>query len=111
MNEVSQSINTEIKEILSKFHLNHTEFRLIHTLTQSNETSITELISSVQLANSTGTYTVDRMLKKGLIERKRTSGDRRYYAISLTEKGRNVYNKVKPDYEQYVERVFELLNE
>jgi DNA-binding MarR family transcriptional regulator len=62
-------------------------------LCDKEETSIKELSESFGLDKSTLSRTIDGMVIEGLVERKTNSNDRRYYDLSLSEKG-----KAKSDY-------------
>ena len=45
---------------------------------------------------TTTTYLVKRLMRKGLLQRRRTTADTRAYAVKLTDKGRRVLRKLGP---------------
>jgi len=61
-----------------------------------------DLSSQKEIANKsfkdapTVSRIIDLLVKKDIVERKTTAKDKRKYAIMLTEKGKVIYNKIKP---------------
>ena len=47
-----------------------------------------ELVAAVEMDKSSMVYVVDRLEAKGLVRRDRAVGDRRAYAVTLTDEGR-----------------------
>ena len=52
---------------------------------------------------------VSRMLKKGLLQRRRTKEDARAYAVKLTEEGRRILRSSDPLAKKVDERILEAL--
>ena len=52
---------------------------------------------------------VDRLVKKGLLQRKRTRRDARMYAVRLTQKGQAALNAVKPAAARVDQRLLSVL--
>ncbi len=60
-------------------------------------------------ANITGL--VDRLEKKGYVERKREERDRRLFMIELTENGQRIQEAITKQFQAYVRRVFSSLSD
>ena len=72
------------------------------------------LLGGVQrklLISSAGiTYVVDRLEKKGLVERRPCPSDRRARFAALTRKGRALIGRAFPEHEKHMERILSGLN-
>lgn len=71
--------------------------------------SQTHLVEKTGIDRSTLADIVRRMLKKGLLQRRRTREDARAYAVKLTEEGRRVLDKAGPMALRVDERVLSAL--
>jgi DNA-binding MarR family transcriptional regulator len=58
--------------------------------------SQTGLVEQTGVDRSTLADVVRRLVKKGLLQRKRTKRDARMYAVRLTSKGQSILSSVKP---------------
>lgn len=72
------------------------QFAVLVTVSLHEGLSQTDLVEHTGIDRSTLADIVRRMLKKGLIARRRTREDARAYAVRLTDAGRNVLNAAEP---------------
>jgi DNA-binding MarR family transcriptional regulator len=77
--------------------LTRAEGSLLRTLTGGPH-SITELPTTEVLAQPTVTQLVDRLEKRGLVERARDAGDRRVVLVSITVEGRETLDALRAEY-------------
>ena len=63
------------------------QFAVLVTVSQNEGLSQTHLVERTGIDRSTLADIVRRMLKKGLLQRRRTKEDARAYAVKLTEEG------------------------
>ena len=70
------------------------------------EISLIDLAGALGLDNSTLSRTIDGMAKSGLVKRNINEYDRRYVTISLTSKGRGVYNNINYYFDDYFGEIF-----
>ncbi|MGA2916082.1 MAG: MarR family transcriptional regulator [Sedimentisphaerales bacterium] len=69
-------------------------------------------LSDMMLVNRANVTTlIDRMEKAGLVVRTSDSADRRTNIIKLTAKGKNLYTKAEPDYDQQIKKMMAGLNQ
>ncbi|HJM11963.1 MAG TPA: MarR family transcriptional regulator [Candidatus Marinimicrobia bacterium] len=80
---------------LSEFNVTSSQASVLNTLFSSDGISLSDIGKSVHLDKPAITGLADRMEKDGLVERRRTSSDRRIIQLFLTEKGRNLYNTIE----------------
>ena len=71
------------------------EIRVLIVLGDRGEMIMTDLAAAVQAPLSTVTRIVDRLHKKGLVERCRSEQDRRIVVITGSEKGKRLHNEAR----------------
>ncbi len=72
------------------------QFAVLLTISQEEGLSQTDLVDRTGIDRSTLADIIRRMLKKGLIRRRRTKQDARVYAVKLTDDGAEVLNAAQP---------------
>jgi DNA-binding MarR family transcriptional regulator len=83
------------------------QYAVLVTVASNEGLSQTDLVESTGIDRSTLADIVRRMLKKGLLQRRRTREDARAYAVRLTEEGRKVLKSVEPVSRRVDERILE----
>ncbi len=83
-----------IKEIAARVNLTGPQFTVVKMLDQSGDMSLSELSDAIRAQNSTVTGIIDRMEREELVERVRSTQDRRVVRIHLTEKGKRVAQQI-----------------
>lgn len=71
------------------------QFAVLITVSQNEGLSQTKLVERTGIDRSTLADVVRRMLKKGLLQRRRTRDDARAYAVRLTEDGNRMLKSVE----------------
>ncbi len=72
------------------------QFAVLITVAHNEGLSQTNLVDRTGIDRSTLADIIRRMLKKGLIQRRRTREDARAYAVKLTEEGSRVLKSAEP---------------
>lgn len=80
---------------LSEFNVTSSQATILNTLSNLDGQSLSDIGKSVHLDKPAITGLADRMEHDGLVERKRTSSDRRIIQLFLTEKGKKLFNKIE----------------
>ena len=76
----------------SKFSdLTMKEMHAIHAITMYDQKSASQVAKELHLTPGTLTSTINRLEKKGYVERIRSETDRRVIRLGLTKKGRIIY--------------------
>ena len=81
------------------------QYAVLVTVSQNEGLSQTHLVERTGIDRSTLADIVRRMLKKGLLQRRRTREDARAYAVKLTEEGWRVLKSVDPLARKVDERI------
>jgi DNA-binding MarR family transcriptional regulator len=85
------------------------QYAILLTVSQNEGLSQTQLVEKTGIDRSTLADVVRRMLKKGLLQRRRTREDARAYAVKLTEEGWRVLEAADPLAKRVDERVLAVL--
>jgi len=72
------------------------QFAILLTISQEEGLSQTDVVERTGIDRSTLADIIRRMLKKGLIRRRRTKNDARVYAVRLTDEGRAALTAAGP---------------
>lgn len=87
------------------------QFAVLLTVSQREGLSQTDLVELTGIDRSTLADIVRRMLKKGLLQRRRTREDARAYAVRLTDEGLRVLSVARPKVEAVDARIVKTLSQ
>ncbi|HNR65009.1 MAG TPA: MarR family transcriptional regulator [Atribacterota bacterium] len=76
-----------------KTSLNITEHFIVEFLGKESFASMSKLAKIIYVAPTTMTSIVDRLIKRGLLQRRRAQQDRRKILVTLSEEGRQFYER------------------
>ncbi|MFQ5563132.1 MAG: MarR family winged helix-turn-helix transcriptional regulator [Parvularculaceae bacterium] len=72
------------------------QFEVLHTVSKNEGLSQTDLVRATGIDRSTLADMIARMIKKGLLSRKRTKADARANAVSITSAGKRMLSSAMP---------------
>lgn len=87
------------------------QFAVLLTVSQNEGLSQTDLVLLTGIDRSTLADIARRMLKKGLLQRRRTREDARAYAVTLTDEGLRILSAARPKVAAVDERILATLSE
>lgn len=93
----------------SDTNLTPRQFAVLSTVAQAEGLSQTDLVEKTGVDRSTLADIVRRMLKKGLLQRRRTKEDARAYAVKLTDEGWRVLKASEPLVRKVDDRILSAL--
>ena len=73
-------------------NLSITEIHTIDAIGKEGNRTMGEIAHDLRITVGTLTTAINRLIKKGYVERKRIEEDRRVVLVNLTEKGEEVFN-------------------
>jgi DNA-binding MarR family transcriptional regulator len=85
------------------------QYAILVAVSQNEGVSQTQLVEKTGVDRSTLADVVRRMLKKGLLQRRRTKDDARAYAVKLTEEGWRVLKAADPHARRVDEKILAAL--
>ncbi len=86
------------------------QFAILQTVAGNEGLSQTHLVERTGIDRSTLADVIRRMLKKGLLQRRRTREDARAYAVKLTEEGWRVLKAAEPLARRADEKILSVLS-
>ncbi|MGD2150371.1 MAG: MarR family transcriptional regulator [Desulfobacterales bacterium] len=90
------------KELNKKYQVSSAQLNCILTLYEYGPLPLSKIANHMMVKSSTVTGVVDRLEKKGLAKRMRTSLDRRVITIHLTEAGKKLAQNAPPPIQQKI---------
>ena len=100
-----------LKKEISTYGINLSEFAVLEALYQKGELTVQQICQKVLINSGSMTYVIDKLVKKGLLNRKTSAGDRRVYYIQLTNEGRTFMDDIFPKHEAFISDIFSSLSE
>jgi MarR family 2-MHQ and catechol resistance regulon transcriptional repressor len=100
-----------IKKDIENYGLNASEFGTLEALYHKGELTVQEVTDKVLIANSSMTYVLDNLAKRGYIVREKSIKDKRSFILRLTDEGKNKMDKVYPAHEANIKKVLNVLTE
>lgn len=85
---ITRAIDLHSRKLVQKSGLTAPQLLVMQAVRSEGRAKPSTIAREVLLSQATITSIVDRLVKAGLVERKREDGDRRVVYISLTETGR-----------------------
>jgi DNA-binding MarR family transcriptional regulator len=109
LHRVGQCASDIFQNELGAEDLTPRQYAVLVAVSQNEGLSQTQLVEKTGVDRSTLADIVRRMLKKGLLQRRRTKGDARAYAVKLTDEGRRVLKLADPLAKRVDEKILSVL--
>lgn len=107
--KTKQNMDKHIKISLKGTELTVNEFIGLEALYSKKQLQVNELSKYLIIPNSSLTYVLDTLEKKGYVFRCAHEKDRRIQSITLTEKGEEVFLKTYKVHYEYMVGLFDVL--
>jgi DNA-binding MarR family transcriptional regulator len=91
--------------------LTMTDMHTIETIGFNQERNMTSIAKDLTITVGTLTIAINHLVKKGYVERKRSSKDRRVVLVSLTNKGKAAFRHHLTFHDRMVEQIMEQLED
>ncbi|EQD34653.1 MarR family transcriptional regulator [mine drainage metagenome] len=101
----------DLEKFLSDYGLGVIEFRVLKALNEFETLPMVKLSEINSITQPWITEIVDRLEKRGLVQRIRSSEDRRIINILLNKEGKDLYCKVNGNYENNISAFLSCLKE
>jgi DNA-binding MarR family transcriptional regulator len=96
MRKITQAISLHSKDLSRRYGLTGPQLTVLNELSSREEITVTELARSISASQATVTDMLNRLEKRGLIERQRNKLDRRRVTIHLTDECRKILSMAPP---------------
>lgn len=103
--KIIQSIAMNSKSLVKRVGLTGPQLMILHEVAHEGEVSVGEVAKAISLSQGTVTGILERMEKKGLVNRRRSNSDRRRVLVKTTATGKQLLESAPPlMQEAFVER-------
>ncbi|CCV64369.1 Transcriptional regulator, MarR family [Alteracholeplasma palmae J233] len=107
--KATKKLEEKIKEDTMQHGLNLSEFGVLEALYTKERLYVNELCQKILVPNSSMTYTLDKLTKLNLIERKRDEVDKRSYKVQLTIEGHRKMKEILKEHYIFLDTLTETL--
>jgi DNA-binding MarR family transcriptional regulator len=90
------AVDMRSRRLISSHGITGPQLMILKVLSVLNGSSVGELTREVHLSQATVTGILDRLEKRGLVERQRSDVDKRKVNVSLTDAGKNILADAPP---------------
>lgn len=103
LSRASKVIAEEAHKLIDNYGLNPTEFGVLELLYHRGRQPIQKIGQKILLRSGSMTYVVDKLEKRGFLERVFCEKDKRITYISITEKGSALIESIFPEHAENIE--------
>ena len=111
MSRANNALSERLQASVSAHDLTLTAFGILEVLFHTGPLLLGEVQRRILVSSGGVTYLVDRLEKKGLVERRECPGDRRARYAALTEAGEELIRRIFPSHAECIEALMSPLSE
>jgi MarR family 2-MHQ and catechol resistance regulon transcriptional repressor len=111
LSRASKVVLEEANKLIESYKLNPTEFAVLELLYHKGRQPIQKIGQKILLSSGSMTYVVDKLEKKGLIERVYCTEDKRITYMSITTAGKELIEEIFPSHEKNINELMSVLTE
>ncbi|WP_182200734.1 MarR family winged helix-turn-helix transcriptional regulator [Paraliobacillus salinarum] len=111
LSKAHRSVSDQVADDIRKKGLNTTDFAVLELLYHEGDQALQKIGDKILLASGSITYVVNKLEKKGYINRILDTSDRRITYASITEKGETLLNDIFPSHWKQIETITDGLTE
>ena len=101
--------NKRIVDQIRTFGLTQAQFSVLECLGHLGPLTIGQICKKMLVTGGNMTVVIDNLVKQDLVERVPSQTDRRAIEIKLTEKGRELFDRIFPQHARYVAQIASVL--
>jgi len=110
LRRIMRSVYLHSRKLETEYRLTGPQQIMLSAIASTDGIPICSLARTVNLSNATTSGIVDRLEKRGLAKRERSSADRRTVLVKLTDPGKETLKKIPPSLQhQFVEEFRKLV--
>lgn len=108
--KASKSVEEKIKQDISSYGMRISDFTVLEALYHKGKLTVRQITEAVLINTGSITYVIDKLVKKGLVERSHCEEDRRVVYIHITEHGKELMNEIFPAHQKMIEYIFSTIS-
>lgn len=111
LSRASKVVLEEANKLIESYKLNPTEFAVLELLYHKGRQPIQKIGQKILLSSGSMTYVVDKLEKKGLLERVYCTEDKRITYMSITSEGKALIEEIFPSHKEKINDLMSALSE
>lgn len=111
LSRANNAVEAVLQRQVAKHGLTLTEFAILEVLYHKGPLLLGEVQRRILVSSGGVTYLVDRLERKGLVERRACAEDRRARYAALTAEGEALISRIFPDHAACIERLMDTLSQ
>ncbi|MBD3267333.1 MarR family transcriptional regulator [bacterium] len=111
LRRINRVIDVNSRQLVSRYGLTSPQLLILKELSHSNEFSVGTLAKNVNLSNGTVTDILDRMEKRGFVQRTRSTTDKRRVYVKITDMGLGILKQTPSLLQEKFKKEFEKLED
>lgn len=93
LGKMNAAIQNKLEKHLKDLGFNTTEFLIMYSIAVHGPLTIQDIAARISVTSGNMTYTIDKLEKRGLLQRIRCPEDRRKIFIDFTAEGKDIWEK------------------
>src|SRR2546426_2520577 len=89
---------------IARFDLGTTEFGVLEVLYHKGRLPVCEVQRRILIESGSTTYVVDKLVRRGVVRRESSAGDRRQRPLALTARGLRLMGRIFPPHARTIRR-------
>lgn len=110
LSRASKVVLEEANKLIETYDLNPTEFAVLELLHHKGRQPIQKIGQKILLRSGSMTYVVDKLEKRGLLERVSSMEDKRITYMSITPAGTALIEEIFPSHEENIAGIMSTLS-
>lgn len=108
--QTNRRIIQKEQELLKKWNITLTQFGVLRILYHEGKTNVQYLIDNLFTTSGNMTLVINNMERDELITKEKSEKDKRFYLISLSEKGKDLVDKILPEHSKMYSKLLSKLS-
>ncbi|MCM3386573.1 MarR family transcriptional regulator [Ureibacillus chungkukjangi] len=109
LSRANKAINEVTNQFFQQHGLNPTEFAVLELLYHKGRQPLQQIGNKILLASGSITYVIDKLEKRGYLDRVSCPSDRRVTFAEITESGAEFMKKLFPEHEENLHELLSVL--
>jgi MarR family 2-MHQ and catechol resistance regulon transcriptional repressor len=106
----TNAVSSQAMKHLDAHGLTPSQFAVLEALYHVGPMCLSELARKILRTSGNLTMVVDNLEKSGLVKRTRSSTDRRYFSVEITDKGHGIISSIFPEHASGITRLMARLS-
>lgn len=106
LSRATRAVMDRIRADVERRGINQEHFIILELLYNRGPHPIQKISEIFRIPSGSITYVVDKLEKKGFVERQANPADRRVWNVCLTEQGQRLFNEIFPEHARLISRMF-----